>query len=245
MTDKNTSTDLVVIEDATEGLPLITKHNLSVLHEQRKLFKEFIKDQLVEGSDYGRYGQAKKDSLLKPGAEKLRRLFSLGSRIIDCVKTETTEYVSFAYTFEVYSIKTGKVLAQCIGSANSVEQRHWEIEPLKFANTISKIAQKRADVGATISATGASDFFTQDMEDVVNSQNTDSHSHQISQEPSKLTEKQIKRLFAITHEMGWTNDELRNTMSEFFGKTSTSELDWLQYEKLVKHIQEHPMDARE
>ncbi len=160
-----TKTDLIVHEE--EGMALsIPRTNLNVLIEQRKLLKEFIKSQLTEGIDYGRFGKAKKDSLLKPGAEKLRQLFNLGTRKVDSSKTETPEFVSYSYTFEIYSLRTGKVFAQCEGIANSTEQEYWTESPMRFANSISKIAQKRADVGATISATGASDFFTQDMEDM-------------------------------------------------------------------------------
>lgn len=44
-------------------------------------------------------------------------------------------------------------------------------EPYELVNTIDKMAQKRAFVAAVLVATGASEFFTQDIEDIDNSGN--------------------------------------------------------------------------
>src|SRR5205823_3195917 len=68
-------------------------------------------------------------------------------------------------TVEVFHIPSGKSISQCQGSANTLEKKQGNKDFGFLINSLGKIAQKRAFVGAVISATGASDFFTQDMED--------------------------------------------------------------------------------
>ena len=174
-------------EVATTNLNLeLTQHSLQALTEQRNLLKIFIEKQLVQNADYGIIPGTPKPSLYKPGAEKLTNIFKLGSRIINNVKTIDikSNYAQIDITMEVYQLATGKALSTCEGIANSHESKNryrakyeWvggkkikvgEIEtPIgDLLNTLSKMAQKRALVGAVILATNASDFFTQDLEDM-------------------------------------------------------------------------------
>jgi len=165
---KNTDEMKALIAQEPQDLMVsINRAAISAMTNQMELLKEFVKGQLKEGNDYGSFGGAKKDSLLKPGAEKLKRLFNLGDRIIDAKESHEDGQVKYRYTIEVYSLKTGIGIAQCVGIASSHEKSQWAKDPLKFENSISKIAQKRALVGAVIVATNASDFFTQDLEDGV------------------------------------------------------------------------------
>ncbi len=55
-------------------------------------------------------------------------------------------------------------------------------EPYDLVNTLQKMAQKRALVAAVLVATGASEFFTQDMEDLVDATYTDA-----TEKPKKKT----------------------------------------------------------
>lgn len=55
-----------------------------------------------------------------------------------------------------------------------------------------------------------------------------------------LTEKQIKRLFAIARSANWTNDEVKKLMEMQCKKTSTSELTRKEYDELINYIAEHP-----
>lgn len=176
---------------------LSTQTNLSVtlagnavvaLNNQRAQLKDFIKSQLSEGSDYGIIPGVKNPSLFKPGAEKLCNIFQLGSRIQNTEKTIDFEknFAMFEITVELFHLPTGKPISQCTGIANSQEVKfrsrskyEWKNgarkkvgeEPTPIGdllNTLTKMAQKRAYVGATLIATGASDFFTQDVEDMPN-----------------------------------------------------------------------------
>lgn len=136
--------------------------------------------------DYGVIPGTKKRSLFKPGAEKFQRLFGLGTRFRATEKTFdlVANYAEFVYVAEVYHLKSGVVIAQCEASANSQETKFkertkWTVvqaegktvrrstkeeTPIaELSNTLRKMAQKRAMIGATILAVGASEYFTQDV----------------------------------------------------------------------------------
>ena len=54
-----------------------------------------------------------------------------------------------------------------------------------------------------------------------------------------ITEKQQKRLFAISKECGWSKEDLRNYINKL-GLEHTKDLNWMQYESMVKNIQNFP-----
>ena len=170
---------------------MVLESNLSVkftdtaieaLGEQKKQLVKFVNSQMRKDVDYGIIPGVKNPSLFKPGAEKLANLFQLGSRII---KTDRQidikeNFAMIAHTVEVFHLPTGKVISQCEGITNSQEKK-WRdkavykngqkvgVEPQAVGdllNTLGKMALKRAYVGAVIMAVGASDFFTQDVEDM-------------------------------------------------------------------------------
>lgn len=178
----------------------VTKQDLSTMQKHRLLLKEFIASQMKEANfsdssaenygegDYGKIPGSKKKSLLKPGAEKLLKLFNLGVRVklVEKEIDKDANFALFIYNAEVYQLRTNLVLAQCEGSTNSQENKYrertvWKKRKLQngkeveestkeetlvcdIINTLMKMAQKRAIIGATIIATAASDYFTQDME---------------------------------------------------------------------------------
>lgn len=162
-----------VIEIKAEKTPdlsvALTDNSIRAMSEQRARLKEFVKTQLVEGihSDYAIIPGTNKQSLLKPGAEKLANIFQLGSRIVDVQREidPKSQYAMFTYTVELFHIPTGRAVTQCQGSANTLEKKQQNKDFGFQLNSLGKMAQKRAFVGAVISAVGASDFFTQDLED--------------------------------------------------------------------------------
>jgi hypothetical protein len=165
----------------------LTQGSLSELGDQRNMLKRFISNQLTVDIDYGIIPGCQKPSLYKPGAEKIANIFQLGSRIAKSEKTLDIKqnFAMFAVTVEIYHLPSGRSIAQCEGIANSQEVKYrerniyeWNKETRKkesigkeetpvadVLNTLSKMAQKRAYVGAVIIATGASDFFTMDLDE--------------------------------------------------------------------------------
>lgn len=134
--------------------------------------------------DYGIIPGTTKKTLFKPGAEKILRLFNLGVRVrqVDKEIDRHANFALFTYRAEVYSLRGGTVVAECEGSTNSQELKYrertvWKTnnkgvrESVKeetpicdVLNTLMKMAQKRAMIGATILATAASDYFDHDIE---------------------------------------------------------------------------------
>jgi len=135
--------------------------------------------------DYGIIPGTKKRCLLKSGAEKMQKIFQLGCRfkLVDKEIDKAANFAMFTYKSEIYSLATGTVIAECDASTNSQEIKYkertvWrknengvsvsskeETPIFDVMNTLQKMAQKRAMIGATILATGASEYFTQDMID--------------------------------------------------------------------------------
>lgn len=183
--------ELVVIGDESKysgsNLP-VTEADFTALSDQRKMLKQFVAKQLVLDVDYGIIPGTPKPSLYKPGAEKILKLFGLGVRYKNVVKEidRTLNYASFDYTAEIYHLKSGYVIAECEANCNSQEKKYRERQEWKqlkpypakkepvtvptlisdIQNTLMKMCQKRALVGGAILACGASDFFSQDLEDM-------------------------------------------------------------------------------
>lgn len=178
--------NLVAKENGLEfnvSLP-VTQDMLAQVKEQRRLLGEFVSSQLRKDSDYGIIPGTKKATLYKPGAEKLRGLFGLNVKS-DCTLSQIDRdknFAMFSYKASVY--RGDNFICECEGSTNSQEQKYkersvWrqkgngpgkeqirEVTPIfDVMNTLQKMAQKRAFVGAIILAVGASDFFTQDIDD--------------------------------------------------------------------------------
>lgn len=193
--------------------------------ERHQILQQYVSGKMVQTIDYGVVpGTKSKPTLLKPGAEKLCRLFGLSTRfqLIESIQDFTGKNHDdepFFFYFYRCSVWHGELLiAECDASCNSWEKkyRHRESKPTcpkcqnqtirksekefycwnkiggcgaRFAlnfegitsqsiglipnseifdqiNTIQKMAQKRALIGAVLIATGASEFFTQDLEDI-------------------------------------------------------------------------------
>lgn len=78
---------------------------------------------------------------------------------------EDKSYGLYRYVFKCRIVRQdGLVLGECVGSASTFESKYID-RPRDCENTVIKIGQKRAYVGATLNAFGVSDRFTADVED--------------------------------------------------------------------------------
>ncbi|MEW6213319.1 MAG: hypothetical protein AB1631_33790, partial [Acidobacteriota bacterium] len=191
------------------------------------LVVEFVRTVMVEGKDYGVIeGTGDKNTLLKPGAEKLCTLFGLTPRfeIVREVEDWSGEQHGgepfFYYLYKCQLYRGDFLAAEGDGSCNSREKKYrWRQaqrvcpeckQPTIFrnsksgsffcsaknggcgkgfkaddqrissqplgrvpnpdiadqVNTIQKMSQKRALIAATLIAVNASEYFTQDLEDI-------------------------------------------------------------------------------
>jgi hypothetical protein len=180
---KNDVIETSVVVLSNNSLP-VSRQDLEAQGEKRKILREFVSKQLKQGSDSdGDYAVIKgtnKPTLLKPGAEKLCQLFGLRTEVVQTnqIIDHNGNFAMFFYKATVFHIRSGEKIAECEASCNSKEKKYatrtaWvknekttEETPIyDIMNTLMKMAQKRAVVGAVIQATGASDFFTQDLDD--------------------------------------------------------------------------------
>lgn len=166
----------------------------SDLQRQSNMIKEILKNVLVKDVHYGvPFAGSPKQTLLKPGAEKILTTF----RIAVDPETEdlsTPDEIRYRVKCKGVSILTGNLIGVGIGECSSSEEKYkWKkpvclqefdetpsdrkrekwiksynnfekiqqirTNPSDIANTILKMAKKRAQADLTLTATAASDIF--------------------------------------------------------------------------------------
>ncbi len=139
--------------------------------QRHQVLADYVHQLLREGIDYGRIPGCSKPTLLKPGAEKLIRLFGLTLQF-DLISSHVEwQQGLFAYHYRCQLSRRGLSVAAGDGCCNSRERKFLrQIQDGKqtvfdLQNTICKMAQKRAMLAATLVATSGSEFFAQDLEE--------------------------------------------------------------------------------
>ncbi len=137
--------------------------------------REMLAAVLKEGVDFGTIPGVKKPTLFKAGAEWLLKWARFGHRfeVVETERDEDGRRYGVTYRCSVLALDNPEVvIATCDGYCGYDEPDREEHtnsygKPVRRApwNTIIKMAQKRALVGATLQATGTSGLFTQDVED--------------------------------------------------------------------------------
>lgn len=165
------------------------------IRAQVNLIQDVMKEVMQEGVHYGKVPGTNGKSLWKPGAEKLMATFRLagdpeveslgedgefhyrvklklttasgqfvGAGIGECSSLEEKYAWRKAVSkkeFDATPENRRRVKYKSDGELQQVRTNPWDV-----SNTILKMAKKRAQVDAVITATGASDIFTQDIEDL-------------------------------------------------------------------------------
>jgi hypothetical protein len=167
----------VRLELAAEDLVARTK---KILEIKEKVMRENV--------HYGVIPGCRKPSLWKPGAEFLCQGFRLAPEFVTTsgqdynhtIKWEKWDYDQrekvegltkgfFEYDTQctLVHIPTGEVWTKAVsGSCNNFEAKYRSLNPYDVKNTLEKMAEKRALVAAVLIGVGASDIFTQDLEDL-------------------------------------------------------------------------------
>lgn len=171
-----------------------------VIRQQVNIIQEVKQAVMQDGVHYGKIpGCGEKPTLLKPGAEKLALTFRLAPEL-QVEDLSTPGIIRYRILCLMRHIGTGAVWGSGIGECSSEEDKYaWKsagkkeydatpesrrrikyyyeketlqirTNPYDVANTILKMAGKRAKVDAVLAATGGSDFFTQDIEDMTDEQ---------------------------------------------------------------------------
>lgn len=90
-----------------------------------KNYDAFVERMLKKGTDFDEIPGTEKPTLLKPGAEKLEKLFFLRHKK-ECVLKEVKQdgsFIRYTYRTTVYN-KAGQVVATCEGTCNSHEKKY-------------------------------------------------------------------------------------------------------------------------
>lgn len=156
----NTAVDVVTGEVVpTSASPLTPQE----ARQRATWVRDVTKAALTEGVDYGIVpGTGSKPSLLKPGAEMLLLAAGFGFSVERIPDDESAEHRGITYRC---SVKRGDyVVAECDGYAGYDEKRFAKGSWRADWNSVIKMAQKRALVGASLNAVAGSGLFTQDME---------------------------------------------------------------------------------
>ena len=171
-------------------LPVVTPSamppfGVNEIRKRTHAVQEVMRGVMKEGTHYGTIPGTPKASLWKAGAEVLCMTFRLAPLLESRVTVDDPE-AEWSYTvtkrdgivtgtclgyFEIEASCTiqgpnGETLSRCSARCNSREAKYRSLSLFDIRNTIQKMAEKRAFVSAVLMATGASDIFTQDLEDV-------------------------------------------------------------------------------
>lgn len=205
--------------------PLVAANN------HYKMMVAFVKEQMRCDVDYGVIpGTNNKPVLLKPGAEKLCRLFSLYPQLELIQSITDFEKPLFHYHYRCTIYRQGEPVGQGEGSCNSKEKKY-EKQAYKvydLINTICKIAQKRAMVSAVLVAVGASEFFTCDLEPEEaadqsvqqrpNNRGDTAHKGDGEPVPNRLrliSDPQVKRFQTIARSNGYSTPGAKALLAEY------------------------------
>lgn len=162
------------------------------VRNQVNLIQQILREIMIDGTHFGKIpGCGPKPTLLKAGAEKLCLTFRLAPDYEELPGSKDTEdFICYKIKCSLTHIPTGKFMGAGFGTCNSKEIKYKSRAPMDIQNTLYKMACKRAHVMATIAATGCSDIFTQDLEDM---------SEPLHREPAKIT--------SVTHKAPPANPE--------------------------------------
>lgn len=156
----------VIVPNAT--VEIAPAYHKAIAHTANhyKVMVAFVKAQMQRDIDYGVIPGTKKPTLLKPGAEKLCRLFNLRPCYELIQSVADFDKPLFHYHYRCSLIRRGEMVGQGDGCCNSRENKYQkqQYKIYDLTNTICKMAQKRALVAAVLSSCGASEFFTQDLD---------------------------------------------------------------------------------
>lgn len=240
------------LEVKREGfLPRISLEDIRELKSQYDLFRKLQRDVLEEGIDYGfpagRRSPEQKPSLYKSGAEKLLRLFNLSPSFEIISEKETDDFIMYKFKCILRSA-TGRPIGEGYGACNSREKQGWNANPWAFQNNILKMAKKRSLVDAVLTGLGASNVFTQDIEDLVE--------EEPAQKPSKstknATQNQLRYLEDLLAQLAQKKRQRKEHYIEYIKKAEgVDDLSALSKEKaseLIDRIQkalEEPEEIEE
>lgn len=186
----------VIQHQSQQSLANIGSRSLSAADIRHRVntIQEVMTAVMKKDVHYGIIPGCKKPSLYKPGSEVLLATFQIATSI-HVTDLSTDDCIRYQVRVIGTHAPSGVVLGEGIGECSSNEEKYkwrkaydkeWNAtpenrrrikygkyedkqvrtEPADVANTILKMAKKRAQIDMTLTTTGASDCFEQDVEDL-------------------------------------------------------------------------------
>lgn len=210
--------DLVRFEEPRQLTAADIRAQVNLVQEVMKAVMQGPSKEHPEGIHYGVIPGTPKPTLYKPGAEKLAQAFRIAVSY-EVVDLSTPEFIRYRVTATGTHQTSGTVMGAGMGECSTGEEKYkWRkaydeefkatpddrkrikygkyttkqvrTEPADLANTILKMACKRAQVAMILNVTAASDLFTQDIEDLPEElRSTEEQSAQPVQQPKSKTAK--------------------------------------------------------
>ncbi len=114
------------IVPATSGRPESMALRLGDIKERQRLVEQFFKEVMVKDVDFGVIPGTPKPSLWKPGAEKLAEFYGYAPVIKDTRESvnEQTGFARMVVTIALVERGTGEIVAEGVGEANTMEDKH-------------------------------------------------------------------------------------------------------------------------
>lgn len=250
------------------------------VRQQVQLIQQVMGEVMQQGVHYGTIpGCGPKPALLKAGAEKIAMTFRL-SPTFTITKTDLGDgHREYEVKCSLTHAVTGTFLGEGVGSCSTMEKKYRyrtigegkdrkRIENQDIAdtyNTVLKMAKKRAQVDAILTATAASDIFEQDLEDmdpsdISREQKPPVQQPQRTQEPPKsqdqahahgtterkvglISEAQAKRFYAIGKSAGLSDDDMKFHLQANYGISSSEDIRKSDYEAICAWAQSGGEDA--
>jgi hypothetical protein len=237
---------------STQSLSIIDNVNLqqvSATMQKIAQFQAVVQKTLKKEHDYGVIpGTGNKPTLLKPGAEKILMLMGLTSEYEVIEKVQDYDRGFFAFTVKCVLSKGDTKVTEGVGHANTREKRYTsgrQQDPYTLANTVLKMAKKRAQVDAVLTVASLSEIFTQDLEDLENEYDAPLQRPKQQQKPNQrkqtnsnqpATEAQLKKIYAQVKEYGLEKETMVTILKDMFGKDHSKELTKKEASDLIEFL---------
>lgn len=250
---ENENREVIAVE-ANMPAPL----SATAIRQQVNLIQQVMREVMQDKQHYGVVpGCGNKPTLLKPGAEKLAMTFRLrpimdNTRdiVITPLENGHREISVYCHIFN----SQGLEMATGVGSCSTMEKKYRyrngneNTDIADTYNTVLKMAKKRAFVDGILSATAASDIFTQDIEDMGGSiESTDKPRQEMPARkstagapehgetiPGCISEAQAKRFFAIFKGAGKTPEQAQEYLKANYGIDKSSLIKREDYESICE-----------
>ena len=141
---------------------------------------------------------------------------------------------TFYYMAKSTAYYNDKPVRTAYGCANSSEKSGGKASGYDLANTACKKAVKRAEVALAIKLANLGDMFVQDIEDT----KLEEQANNLMHDTDPITQKQVKRIFAIASTNGITIEEAKKLLASW-GYESTKSTTQAQYDEVCEKLERY------